>query len=119
MSSELSGRPQSWQLLPPGAKAFISFIAALGTAVLVYGLLRPSSRNTAEFVCYLGVAILASRLRVNLPGIAGTMTMSFLFVLLGILQLSFSETLVLGCTSILVRWLYPDRPDNIQCIFNL
>jgi len=119
MSSELAGRPQSWQLLPPGAKAFISFIAAVGAAVLVYGLLRPSSRNTAEFVCYLGVAILASRLRVNLPGVAGTMTMSFLFVLLGILQLSFSETLVLGCTSILVRWLYPDRPDNTQCIFNL
>jgi diguanylate cyclase (GGDEF)-like protein/putative nucleotidyltransferase with HDIG domain len=119
MSSELAGRPQSWQLLPVGAKAFISTIAVLGTAVLVYGVVRSSSRNTAEFVCYLGVAILASRLRVNLPGVAGTMTMSFLFVLLGILQLSFSQTLILGSASIVVRWLYPDRTDNIQCIFNL
>jgi diguanylate cyclase (GGDEF)-like protein/putative nucleotidyltransferase with HDIG domain len=119
MSSELAGRPQSWQLLPVEAKAFISTISALGIAALFYGVLRPSSRNSAEFICYLGVAILASRLRVNLPGVAGTMTMSFLFVLLGILQLSFSETLLLGSASIAVRWLYPDRGDNIQCIFNL
>jgi diguanylate cyclase (GGDEF)-like protein/putative nucleotidyltransferase with HDIG domain len=119
MSSELAGRPQSWRLLPAGAKGFIGVIAALGTAVLGYGILGARSQNTAEFICYLGVAILASRLKVNLPGVAGTMTMSFLFVLLGILQLSFAETLVLGCASMLVRCLYPDRPDAIQCIFNL
>ena len=119
MSSELAGRPQPWRVLPAGAKVFISAISALGIAALVYGVLRPSSRNIAEFICYLGVAILASRLKVNLPGVAGTMTMSFLFVLLGILQLSFSETLILASASMVVGWLYPDRPDNIKCIFNL
>ena len=41
MSSELAGRPQSWMFLPTGAKAFISIIAALGVAVLAYGLSRP------------------------------------------------------------------------------
>jgi diguanylate cyclase (GGDEF)-like protein/putative nucleotidyltransferase with HDIG domain len=119
MGSELAGQPRSWRELPPGAQAFIGLVVISGTAVLVFGAVHQSSRNIAEFICYLGIAILASRLKVNLPGITGTMSVSFLFILLGLLQLSFSETLVLGCVSILVHCLYPDRPSAIQVTFNL
>jgi diguanylate cyclase (GGDEF)-like protein/putative nucleotidyltransferase with HDIG domain len=119
MGSELAGPAQSWRNLSVGAKGFIGLVVVLGTAVYAYGALRPASRNIAEFICYLGIAILASRLKVNLPGIAGTMSVSFLFVLLGILQLSFTETLILGCASTLVQLLYPDRPSAIHGTFNL
>ena len=119
MGSELAGEQQSWKDLPRGARAFIGLVVVLGTAVLVYGAVHQTSRNIAEFICYLGIAILASRLKVNLPGIAGTMSVNFLFVLLGILQLSFSETLLLGCVSILVQFAYPDRPSAIQGTFNV
>ena len=119
MGSELAGPAQSWRGLSAKAKAFIGLVIVAGTGVLVYGTLNPSSRNIAEFICYLGIAILASRLKVNLPGIAGTMSVSFLFILLGILQLSFTETLILGCASTLVQSLYPDRPSAIEATFNL
>ena len=119
MGSELAGPAQSWRKLSAAAKSFIGLIVVAGTAVFVYGTLRPSSRNISEFICYFGIAILASRLKVNLPGIAGTMSVSFLFILLGILQLSFTETLILGCASTLVQMLYPDRPSAIQETFNL
>jgi diguanylate cyclase (GGDEF)-like protein/putative nucleotidyltransferase with HDIG domain len=119
MGSELAGPAQSWRDLSAAAKAFIGLVVALGSAVFVYGALRPSSRNIAEFICYLGIAILASRLKVNLPGIAGTMSVSFLFILLGILQLSFTETLLLGCASTLGQLAYPDRPSALHGTFNL
>ncbi len=119
MGSELAGQPQSWRDLTSSAKAFIGLVVVLGTAVLLYGAIHQSSKNIAEFICYLGIAILASRLKVNLPGITGTMSVNFLFILLGILQLSVSETLVLGCASILVQCLYPDRPSAIQITFNI
>ena len=119
MGSELAGQPQSWRDLTSSAKAFIGFVVILGTAVLLFGAIHQSSRNIAEFICYLGIAILASRLRVNLPGITGTMSVNFLFILLGILQLSLSEALVLGCASILVQCFYPDRPSAIQVTFNI
>ena len=119
MGSELAGSPQSWKDLKPEAKVFIGLVVVTGTGVLLFGAIHQSSRNIAEFICYLGIAILASRLKVNLPGIAGTMSVSFLFILLGILQLSFSETLVLGSASVLVQCLYPDRPSAIQVTFNL
>src|SRR4029077_9623801 len=98
---------------------FIGLVITVGTRLLVYGVVHDSSKNIAEFICYLGIAILASRMKVNLPGITGAMSVNFLFVLVGVLELSFSETLILGSISILVQVLYPDRPNAIQVTFNL
>src|SRR5277367_24956 len=115
----MAGQSQSWKGLTLQAQLFIGLVVTVGTGVLLYGAIHQSSKNIAEFICYLGIAVLASKLKVNLPGITGTMSVNFLFILLGILQLSFSETLVLGCASILVQCLYPDRPSAIQVTFNI
>jgi diguanylate cyclase (GGDEF)-like protein/putative nucleotidyltransferase with HDIG domain len=90
-----------------------------GTATLLYGAIHQSSKNIAEFICYLGIAVLASRLKVNLPGITGTLSVNFLFILIGVLELSFSETLTLGAISMLAQCLYPERPKAIQVTFNV
>ncbi len=115
----MAGQSQSWRSLTLGAKMFIGLIVTVGTSVLLYGAIHQTSKNIAEFICYLGIGVLASRMKVNLPGITGTMSVNFLFVLLGILELSFSETLILGCVSILVQSLYPDRPNALQVTFNI
>src|ERR1700724_3752095 len=94
-------------------------MALAGTCVLGYGALHPSSRNIAQFICYLLIAILAARLKVRLPGITGTMSVNFLFILLGILELGFSEALALATAAILVQCFYRDRPSPIQVTFNL
>src|SRR6202522_606981 len=113
----MAAQSQSWRNLTVPAKLFRSFVVTVGTGVLLFGAIHQSSKNIAEFICYLGIAVLASRMKVNLPGITGTMSVNFLFVVLGVLELSFSETLILGCVSILVQSLYPDRPNAIQVTF--
>ena len=110
---------QSWRELGIGARVFISLVVLLGTGVLLYGTIYPTSRNIAQFICYLLIAILAARLKVRLPGITGTMSVNFLFILLGVLELGFTETLVLGTAAILVQCFYRDRPSPIQVTFNL
>src|SRR5262249_41835283 len=115
----MTAQSQSWRGLALPAKLFIGLVVAVGIAVLLYGAIHQTSKNIAEFICYLGIAVLASRMKVNLPGITGTMSVNFLFVLLGVLELSFSETLILGCVSILVQSLYPDRPNAVQITFNI
>jgi diguanylate cyclase (GGDEF)-like protein/putative nucleotidyltransferase with HDIG domain len=109
----------SWQGLPLPAKLFISLMVLAGTGILIWGGIHQSSKNIAEFICYLGIAILASRLKVNLPGITGTMSVNFLFILIGVLELSFTETLILGAVSMLAQCLYPERPKAIQVTFNV
>src|SRR2546425_1641026 len=119
MRKDVVSRTQSWRDLSAGAKLLISLVVAAGTGVLLYGATHPTSKNIAQFICYLLIAILASRLKVNLPGITGTMSVNFLFILLGILELSFTETLVLGTAAIMVQCFYRDRPSAIQVTFNI
>ena len=75
------------------ARGFISAVVVCGTSVLTYTVLHGTSRDPLKFFCYLVIALVASRLKVNLPGITGTMSVNFLFLLLGVLELSFSETM--------------------------
>jgi diguanylate cyclase (GGDEF)-like protein/putative nucleotidyltransferase with HDIG domain len=110
---------RAWRKLSVPAKLFITLVVMAGLGTLVYGGIHQSSRNIAEFICYLGIAILASRLKVNLPGITGTLSVNFLFILIGVLELSFSETLILGAVSMVAQCLYPDRPRAIQLTFNV
>src|SRR5580693_612551 len=110
---------RSWRGLSGPAKLFITLVVMAGLGTLIYGGVHQSSKNIAEFICYLGIAILASRLKVTLPGITGTLSVNFLFILLGVLELSFSETLILGAVSILAQTLYPERPNALQVTFNV
>jgi diguanylate cyclase (GGDEF)-like protein/putative nucleotidyltransferase with HDIG domain len=110
---------RSWKGLSLPAKLFIGLMVIGGTWTLIYGGIHQSSRNIAEFICYLGIAILASRLKVNLPGITGTLSVNFLFILIGVLELSFTETLILGAISMVAQCLYPDKPKAIQLTFNV
>src|SRR5712664_2692036 len=119
MRKDVVNRSQNWRGLTPGAKLLISLVVAAGTGVLLYGAIHPTSKNIAQFICYLLIAILASRLKVNLPGITGTLSVNFLFILIGILELSFTETLILGAVSMLAQCLYPERPKAIQVTFNV
>jgi diguanylate cyclase (GGDEF)-like protein/putative nucleotidyltransferase with HDIG domain len=107
-----------WKSLTLASKVFISLVIATGTVVLLYGAIHQSSNNIAEFLCYLGIAALASRFRVTLPGITGTISVNFLFILLAIMELSFSETLLLGCVSVLVQCWKPERLSAMQIAFN-
>src|ERR1700737_1572122 len=115
----MGGQSQSWRHLTLHAKMFVGLIVTAGTGVLLFGAIHHTSKNTAEFICYLGIGVLASRMKVNLPGITGTMSVNFLFVLLGILELGFAEMLFLGTAAILVQCFYRDRPSPIQVTFNL
>lgn len=110
---------RSWRVLPFFAKVFIGLTILGGLGTLVYGGIHQSSNNIAEFICYLGIAVLASRLKVNLPGITGTLSVNFLFILIGVLDLSFSETLILGAISMVAQCFYPERPKALQLAFNV
>src|SRR5271156_5234839 len=86
-------------------KAFVGATASLGVVVLGYACLHWQSQDLLRFFCYLAVAVLASGLKVQLPGIDGSMSVNFLFILLGVLELNLPETLVLGCTATLAQCL--------------
>jgi diguanylate cyclase (GGDEF)-like protein/putative nucleotidyltransferase with HDIG domain len=109
----------SWKDLSTKAQVFALCVIGAGLACLIQAGIHQSSRNIAEFICYLGIAILASRLRVTLPGITGTLSVNFLFILVGIADLGYSEALTLGAVAMLAQSLYPGRPNAIRLAFNI
>src|SRR5207245_8518594 len=82
-----------------GIPAFAFIFAQLigGLPLLPYALLRWHSDDFFRFVCFLTVALCASVLKVRLPGIKATMSANFIFILVGILELSYSSCVLLVC----------------------
>jgi diguanylate cyclase (GGDEF)-like protein/putative nucleotidyltransferase with HDIG domain len=107
--------------MPFRARLFIAITAAAGMAVAAQAFVDCHVNDPVKFFSYLAIAILASRLKVRLPGIDGTMSVNFLFVLLGILEMSLAETLVIGCAAGLAQCLWtPWQPNRVaKMIFNV
>ncbi len=104
-----------------GARMFIAGMALAGAVCLALAFSHWQSSDPVKFICYLIAAALASSLKVSLPGIEGTLSVNFLFTLLGILELSLPETLVIGLASTLAQfyWKPVRRVKVVQLVFNL
>jgi diguanylate cyclase (GGDEF)-like protein/putative nucleotidyltransferase with HDIG domain len=103
------------------ARLFIGATAALGAWAFAYSLWHWQSVDLSRFVCYLLVAVLASSLKIQLPGLDGTMSVNFLFILLSLLELNLPETLVLGCTATLAQCVLGTKQKlvPIKIVFNV
>ena len=108
----MSASTNSWRGLPLGAQAFVALVIVGGTGCLLQAAIHQNSKNIAEFICYTGIAVLASRLRVTLPGITGTLSVNFLFILVAIAELGYSEALTLGTVAMVAQSLIPGAADR-------
>ena len=105
---------------PLGARLFIAGLGILAAGCSVYASLHWQSTDLLKFFCYLAVALLASSLKIKLPGVNGTMSVNFLFILLGVLELSFAQTLMIGFAAVFAQcYLRSSNLKPIHVIFNL
>jgi two-component system cell cycle sensor histidine kinase/response regulator CckA len=92
------------------ARVYVGFVISIGAIALGYGLYPWEGPNLLRFLCYLALAIPASCLKVTLPGIRlGTMSVLFIFLLGGIVQLNLPETLVIGTVCVAAQSLWHSR----------
>ena len=103
-----------------GARAYIVSMALAGCVCFGLSFVHWQSSDPVKFACYLIAALLASSLKVTLPGIDGTLSVNFLFSLLGILELSLPETLliVLACMLGQAYWRPARQVKLVHLIFN-
>lgn len=103
------------------ARVFISGMALAAYGCFALAFAHWQSSDPVKFICYLITALVASSLKVSLPGVEGTMSVNFLFTLLGILELSLPETLLIGIAATLGQfyWKPARRLRLVQLAFNL
>ena len=101
------------------ARLYIAAVTALGLfCFLAADWHMP---HPTRFLCYLAVCIVASALKVNLPGIQGTMSVNFLFILIGILDMGAGQTLAMGCIGALVQCVWKPKKHlrPVQTLFSV
>ena len=103
------------------ANILISCMLVLGSAILIEAAQNWSCSNPVRFVSYFVVALLSSGMKVSLPSISGTMSVAFLFTLIGVEELSLAETLLMISAATLLQctWNVKRRPTIVQILFNI
>jgi diguanylate cyclase (GGDEF)-like protein/putative nucleotidyltransferase with HDIG domain len=103
------------------AKIYIATVVLIGTCVIVSGLTHWESQDMVRFACYFALSIAASRLKVALPAITGALSVLFIFILFGIVELSLPEALLMGCVATLMQCLWQKRQQLKwhQVLFNV
>src|SRR5260221_197659 len=104
------------------AKLLIIPWIALGIGLLVAALaLDFRFPEPARFVTCLVLALLGSTFKIKLPGMQGTLSISFVFALIAIAQMTLTESLVVGVLATLVQcfWRTRKRPTPVQVLFNV
>src|SRR5713226_1235670 len=108
--------------MPTNAKLYINSTIVIGLSILAGCLLfERQFTDPLRYFGYLLLACLASTLKIKLPKIRGTMSTNFLFILIGVSELTVAETVTLGCAAALVQCLWRPRkqPTLLQVLFNM
>ncbi len=106
--------------MPSLAKAYIAMTTALAAAVLTVVASRWNPENLGHFVLFFVLAMLASAMKIRLPGFKTTISTNFVFILIGIALFSLGETVLIGLGGALVQslWNAQQRPKLVQVLFN-
>lgn len=106
--------------MPRRVKAYIGLVIASGITILLLAVGSWSSTNLRQFAVYLGLAALASTLKIRVPGMEVTMSPSFVFLLLGTASCHLSEVVVIASVASLTQslWSSRKRPRLLQVAFS-
>jgi hypothetical protein len=107
--------------LKGSALMFVGAVAA-GSCLIVANAIRyQQPLHYAQFVVIFALSLIASRLKVKLPGLNGNMSVNLPFILIAAVQLSMFETLIIALASTAVQCFPKDggRPRAVQMLFNV
>jgi len=105
------------------AKGYITLIVLGGLTTLAELPLYWRCDDLLRFFVFTVLALITSAWKVALPGVKGTMSVNFLFVLVGTAQLSSGETLLMSVLAVIAQYFYRIKAKGserlIQAAFNV
>ena len=103
------------------AKLYLTLAIAGGVTALAYSVVSLSVAQPAPFVFLSALALLGGGLKLRLAGIRGTLSLSFLPIVLSTQLLSLPETILLTAGAAAVQTLLSSKrkPQLVQTAFNI
>ena len=101
-------------------RVFVACVCALGLGCFAFGMVPWRHTDVLQFVCYLLLTAVASGWKVLLPGFEATLSVSLSLFVVGICNMSISETLALGVAAGLVQCCWRVKKlIPVQVAFNV
>jgi hypothetical protein len=121
--SSMVGREQgAMKSRSHSAPVFIGLVVTFAAVMVARSISRMQPLHGFEFVSVLCLALLASRMRIKLPGLSGNMSVNLPFILFAVVQLSLFEALLIAVASTVAQ-CFPKKgggkPKPIQVLFNV
>jgi diguanylate cyclase (GGDEF)-like protein/putative nucleotidyltransferase with HDIG domain len=101
-------------------RLFVLIVGILGILVVATSIATWESADLLKYTGFLLMAVCSSGMRISIPGMPGTLSLNFIFILFGLVDLGASETIVMGTIVTLVQclWNKERRARPAQIIFN-
>ncbi len=98
---------------------YTTCMVALGCLAILAAFSRWTTEDPFKFGVYFLIAAIGSSLKVALPGAKGTMPVGFVFVLVGIMELSLAEVMAIAITAVIIQDLRHSklRPQLMHLLF--
>jgi diguanylate cyclase (GGDEF)-like protein/putative nucleotidyltransferase with HDIG domain len=120
-TGDASSPPESiFQPLAAKVRLFVMVVGILGTLVIAHSVMTWESTDLLKYAGFLLMAVFSSGMRIRVPGMPGTLSLNFIFILFGLVDLGTSETIIMGTIVTLVQclWNKERRARPAQLVFN-
>ncbi len=103
------------------ARIYIFVVILFGLLLVGAQAFNWHSESLIRFACYFLVALFASGLKVSIPGATATLSVNFLFILFGVVELTPAETILMASTIAVVQcfWRAKKHPRYFQVLFSI
>ena len=102
------------------ARLFVAVVLTLGMVAAGLAVAGWTSSGLLTFAIFFVACIATSLLRLTLPGIEGSLSVAYVFLLWGITRMGLGETMLVGTVSTVVQsyWRCKQKPRVVQVAFN-
>ena len=103
------------------AKLYVTALLVLGLCVLTMNFAQWRLADPGAVLAFFFFACAASIMKVAAPAMAGKMSFNFIFVLIGLTELTLPETLLVGCASVVIEcvWRPNSRTTLLEVVFSI
>src|ERR1017187_8533183 len=105
--------------LPLPARSYVAVLTLASLGLAIYCAITWRTANMGQFLLYLACGIMCASMKVWLPGITGTLSVHYLFILASVTELTLPQTVAIGSLSGVSQlfWAARSRPNQVQVLF--
>ena len=102
-------------------KAYVIVTTTAAVLVLQHTMRHIVPEDAVRYLSYLVCAVLSAQLKVRVPGIAGTVSVNFFFIMLAVIEMDLPAVLTIACSSALGQMVWRARkwPRPGPLVFSL